>query len=134
MRARNSARERASSATGDAGFAAPVGWVGRWVNLTVNAILSQVVGCASRLVRLTVCFSVFARLLAPGRGYLDLVLRANPPGEPFDTTRRLQAEFDFSDQNLPVDEDEENVAAGSQERCQSPGGRQFATPEEGGNG
>jgi hypothetical protein len=97
MRGRNSARERASSALDDSGFAGPIGWVGRWVTLVTNAILTVVIGGRSLLVRLTVRFSLYARLLAPGQGYIDLVLRSNPPGEPFDTTRALQAEFEFSD-------------------------------------
>ena len=74
-----------------------VGWVHRWVTLTTNVILGKVIANCTRLVRITVRFSVFARLLAPGRGYIDLVLRSNPPGEPFDITRAIQNEFEFDD-------------------------------------
>ena len=97
MRSRNSARERAAAAQGDSNGEDLGGWVGRWVTLTINAILGKVIATCSRLVRLTVRFSVYARLLAPGLGYIDRVLRSNPPGEPFDTTRAVQREFEFAD-------------------------------------
>ena len=97
MRARNSARERATAAQGDSGVDDAGGWVGRWVTLTVNAILSKVIANCSRLVRITVRFSVYARLLAPGLGHIDRVLRSSPPGEPFDSTRAIQGQFEFAD-------------------------------------
>jgi hypothetical protein len=75
MRARNSARERAAAAQGNVGYGAPVGWVGRWVTLITNVITGTVIDGCSRLVVLTVRFSVYARSLALGYGYIDMVQR-----------------------------------------------------------